>query len=281
MALEFGTFRDRLENMSAADQTALANAIKANSTDEVVKKHKLGNGAHGAGHFQAGVLPGAGRDFFWWHRKYLAEDMEAKIGRRLPQWRPWNAIPGPFKTPADQRGNVHDTDPPVKEGEFLPFCSALIGFWPNADALGTVLTWGPHFRVHVACGGDMKDVPTAPAAPIFWAWHAFIDDIFEDWLRQAAKRLGPPPLNLTWPWATPPSHAQHNHARPVPFVFGLKLSEATDVLHDHGFQVGETRSLDAPHKRVFAQKPLPLTLHRGSVSLSGRVETDWVSPFSG
>lgn len=280
MPLTFGSFRNRLEDMSAVDQQALANAIKACTTREAVTKHHLGNGAHGFGHMHhRPLLPGSGRDFFKWHRDYLADDMERCLGRRLPSWRPWNPIPGAFKQPANERGNVHDPSPPVTELEFLPFCSALVGHWPNADALGTALSWGPHFRVHTSCGGDMSWPPDAPRAPIFWCWHAFVDEIYEDWLRQADKRRGLTP-KIAWPWPTPPDHHTHAHAMPIPFLYGLKLSEATEVIQDHGFQIGETRSLNAPHERIFGQSPLPFTLRRGgSVKLSGKVEADWASPF--
>jgi len=29
----------------------------------------------------------------------------------------------------------------------------------------------------------MGDITIAPAAPIFFCWHAYVDDIYEDWLR--------------------------------------------------------------------------------------------------
>lgn len=38
-----------------------------------------------------------------------------------------------------------------------------------------------HSDVHGTVGGTMSNLETSPAAPIFWYWHAFIDDLYEDY----------------------------------------------------------------------------------------------------
>jgi Common central domain of tyrosinase len=51
---------------------------------------------------------------------------------------------------------------------------------PTLDALGDDINeW--HGDVHIAVGGTMRDPAVSPAAPIFWCWHAFIDDVDLDW----------------------------------------------------------------------------------------------------
>src|SRR5690606_26947717 len=44
----------------------------------------------------------------------------------------------------------------------------------------TTLESGYHNGVHVAVGGAMGAFKS-PAAPIFWLWHAFVDDVWFDW----------------------------------------------------------------------------------------------------
>jgi tyrosinase-like protein len=53
-----------------------------------------------------------------------------------------------------------------------------------------------HGNVHGTMGGAMAYLDISPCAAVFWTWHAFIDDIFEDWLevrRWNWTNLGKPP----------------------------------------------------------------------------------------
>jgi hypothetical protein len=63
-------------------------------------------------------------------------------------------------------------------GPLGPLHGLLVG------QLGITRGIGPHFQGHLSCGGKMADphLRTAPEAPIFWPWHAFIDDIYQSWL---------------------------------------------------------------------------------------------------
>ncbi|MBI1924815.1 tyrosinase family protein [Candidatus Poribacteria bacterium] len=281
MPFTFVSSRMNLNDMAPNDQRTLADRIKGYATDDIVRQHHLHNGAHGLvpsshGHL---VPEGSGRDFFEWHREYLGS-LERALSIRLPYWRPWTEIPQTFLEPADQRGNVHNPTPPVSSAEFLLWSHELVGFFRDADAMGSLLTWGPHFKVHLSCGGDMAAIERAPAAPIFWPWHTFIDDIYEDWLQQRYKRVGPLAAP-SWPWVAPQSpHAAHAHPAFAPFCYGLKRNEAEDLIRDHGLQVGEVRDLPHIWHRVVSQQPLPFSLlaPASPISISGRVEADWVRP---
>ena len=60
------------------------------------------------------------------------------------------------------------------------YVSTKIGYrLPNAHTL--------HNQVHIAIGGTMGDVPSASNDPIFPLHHAFIDRMYEKWLRKYKK----------------------------------------------------------------------------------------------
>ena len=46
---------------------------------------------------------------------------------------------------------------------------------------------GMHNQVHIVVGGEMGDVPSASNDPIFPLHHAFVDRIYEKWLRKFNK----------------------------------------------------------------------------------------------
>jgi tyrosinase-like protein len=51
---------------------------------------------------------------------------------------------------------------------------------PTLDRLGNGINqW--HGDVHGAVGGTMFEFAVASAAPIFWCWHASVDDVAFDW----------------------------------------------------------------------------------------------------
>jgi hypothetical protein len=66
-------------------------------------------------------------------------------------------------------------------------CDTLIGgerklkdFPADQKLLGCAVTDNWHNDVHMAIGGDMTDASVAPADPIFWRWHKFVDQISKD-----------------------------------------------------------------------------------------------------
>jgi hypothetical protein len=145
--------------------------------------------------------------FFVHHRDYLAS-LESYLSTlhlphlpqgRLPFWLPSTPIPAPFAgvpTPQVdcytggaltnacdwQYGALLTSNPNIP----IPARYSLgsICSFPTLDALADDICptdGGLHNDVHNALGGTMK-VLDAPAAPIFWVFHATLDDIYQRWL---------------------------------------------------------------------------------------------------
>jgi hypothetical protein len=57
---------------------------------------------------------------------------------------------------------------------------SLNDFEPNMKLLGCAFSNPYHSFVHAAVGGDMRTPWTAPDNPLFWRFHKFIDNIFEE-----------------------------------------------------------------------------------------------------
>ena len=51
-----------------------------------------------------------------------------------------------------------------------------------------VIEGNPHGHVHDMVGGDMGEVPTAAADPIFWVHHCHIDRLWAAWINAGAGR---------------------------------------------------------------------------------------------
>ena len=104
----------------------------------------------------------------------------------LPSWNPANPIPPEFNVvkPQDNgtaRPPLFNLNPALgKPAGLVPPALCAIG---DADTLWDVDTDGWHGMVHVTIGGTMGDITIAPAAPIFFCWHSYIDEIYDDWLR--------------------------------------------------------------------------------------------------
>lgn len=268
---------------SVGDLDNLARLIREFSTPEVVGLHHLLNGAHGGfldgTYFGFGVGREAGEFFFCWHRNYLSRLQEflSQRGRVLPSWAPWEEIPGPF------RQNIASPVPgcPTNGGWKIAFSlwsNELIGYWPDPNEMGFQLSWGPHFQTHVACGGDMAVIATAPQAPIFWAWHQFIDDLWESYL---TKKGRPPDRPTDWPFKEiqdplDPRNPPGPNAQVVftPWCIGLPVGAVEQQIRSVGLAVGEKRDLSRDTDIVISQRPLPFTSQerdRGRVDLSGTI----------
>jgi hypothetical protein len=176
--------RRDLNSLSAASRTQLRNLMLNYITDAVVWAHHPNN--------PNAIVHHMGEHAFITHRNYIG-DLEAWLvangGRDfvpLPSWNPANAIPNEFNVVKPQDGGT--ARPPLvnltpnlpKPAGLVPPSLCGIG---NADALWDVNTNGWHGQVHVNVGGTMADITIAPAAPIFFCWHAYVDEIYEDWLR--------------------------------------------------------------------------------------------------
>ena len=167
--------RPDLNTLSASDRTALADLIEQYTTPAVVQQH-------------TSPPPGVHSDgsvFLSWHRSYIA-GLEAFLvaqGRPewspLPAWNPSNPIPNQFNRPNSGPRALQDLTPNVS---FSPtFDEANLVNFDTDDELGLALM-GPHNTVHNRVGGLMASFES-PAAPIFWPWHSFLDDIWWSWQR--------------------------------------------------------------------------------------------------
>lgn len=180
--------RPILTQLPAAQRQDLANRILAYLNDAVIAAHL------GIDHSGAHLLEG--------HREYIRElenFLQANGGGAfvpLPKWDPATPIPAEFNVvkPQDDSTarpalvNLNPNRPLPAAFQRPALCSIR-----NADALGNALD-GWHASVHIRVGGTMRDATISPAAPIFWCWHAFIDDVYSAWL--TCPSVAPPLLPL-------------------------------------------------------------------------------------
>lgn len=275
--LLFKRWRPRLATLSPGQQQRLADAINAYAPG-VAHQHYLHNGAHGFGTWAGdpsivgfGVPQGRGRAFFSWHHDYLA-GLEAFLAQRhmtLPSWAPWEDIPQPFLS------RIHGP-PHVAPSAFALFSDDVVGFFDDEDYFGIELSNGPHFAVHALCGGDMAFPNRAAFAPIFWPWHAFVDDLHRTWADRR-KRYGnhqPPPKYFPFAWENPNGGGAGSHRVKVPFCIGKTLEQARQELGAAGLRVGQTDS-SRGGDRIVTQDPLPwVDVAAGrAVSLSTKLST--------
>lgn len=204
---------------------------------------------------------------------------------RLPAWIPWTAPPAEFVDDpphhtAEQLGGINadplipseDGGGPITRGHFNTFHRDDIHYWKQPgrglDCMGIKLEWGiagplaglgiakkgPHFLVHLAVGGKVADIPKAPEAPLFWPWHAFIDDIYQSWLDiggdPAPKYGGPWTDGLDCIVPNVVGRALHGHG---------PVQGARELIMYHGLNVGLEWRFPSEHALVVKQRPAPGT----------------------
>jgi hypothetical protein len=166
--------RADLNTLSAANRTNLVNLILSYLNDAVVAAHTtiIHNDIH----------------IFTGHRTYI-EGLEAFLAANgggqfvpLPKWDPAKPIPAEFNV-VKPRDNGTQRNPLVNLNPNRPkpsqFAIPAVWIFPNGDDLGDAVNpW--HGGVHGAVGGTMSDFNQASAAPIFWCWHAYVDEIYSD-----------------------------------------------------------------------------------------------------
>ncbi len=134
--------------------------------------------------------------FMVWHRDYIKDMEDFLIAQNrpqfvpLPKWNPNTTIPAEFLV-----GGGVDPDCPTmvflghncnplsnsSPGINLPASlSTNLCLQTNFASFRSTLENGYHDGVHVSVGGAMGAFKS-PAAPIFWLWHAFVDDVWFDW----------------------------------------------------------------------------------------------------
>ena len=186
--------RADLNGLTAAQRTKLVGLMRRYIDADVVDGH------HAITHSNI--------EFFTQHRDYIA-DMEvflAENGGRefvpLPAWNPVNPIPTEFnvinadavssreKQNFENSGRSMELQNLTIQGggrDFtLPakYTTSLCSHQDIHAFANDVSGW--HGPVHGAIGGIMGTFDS-PAAPIFWCWHAYVDDIYYDWQHCAAS----------------------------------------------------------------------------------------------
>jgi Common central domain of tyrosinase len=167
--------RPDLNALTIVERTNLVNLILPYLTDAVVAAHT--------------TINHSGEHLFTGHRAYI-EDLEAYLlangGSQfvpLSKWNPANPIPEEFNvvkaeddsTPRPPLENLNPNMPlPSK------FAEPMLCEYKDADTLGSDVS-GWHGNVHTMVGGTMGQFSIASAAPIFWCFHAFVDEIYYDW----------------------------------------------------------------------------------------------------
>ncbi|MBE0429205.1 MAG: tyrosinase family protein [Thermoleophilia bacterium] len=132
-----------------------------------------------------------GEKHFTGHRDYVAK-LEEYLLREgatefvpLPQWDPAKPVPPEFNVvKARDAGTPRPPLVNLNPGLPLPerFVLPTLCEFRDADTLANeVNPW--HVHVHTAIGGSMGHFPSTAAAPIFWCFHAYVGEIYEEWLR--------------------------------------------------------------------------------------------------
>jgi hypothetical protein len=176
--------RPDLNSLSATSRATLRTMMLSYINDAVVWAHNPNN--------PNAIVHHMGEHAFITHRNFIG-DLENWLtvnGSRefvpLPSWNPANPIPPEFNVvkPQDNgtiRPALVNLNPNFgKPAGLVP--PALCGI-AGADSLWDNYTDGWHGAVHVTINGTMGDITIAPAAPIFFCWHGYIDEIYDDWLR--------------------------------------------------------------------------------------------------
>ncbi|MEZ0229581.1 MAG: tyrosinase family protein [Planctomycetota bacterium] len=185
--------RKLLKELSQQDQKLLARLILDYTTangSAVVKVHektmsdpKL-HSVHQAPYTQ----------LFSWHRTYI-EGLETFLKSKgqskfvpLPKWIPSDPIPYAFQLDKNGQKIVKNANP---KHDWTKFHHSKLGAYrkeiregakdttPNKLVLADTLVV-PHNDTHNTIGGTMSSM-SSPAVPIFWCYHAFIDDIGWDY----------------------------------------------------------------------------------------------------
>ena len=173
--------RQNLNALAASERQALVNLIIQHLNDTIVAAHT--------------TITHSGEHIFTGHRLYIEElevFLTAQGGGRfvpLPAWNPANPIPPEFNVVKPQNNgtarpalvNLNPNLPMPSQWAAPAVCN-----FASAEALGNDIN-GWHGSVHGAIGGTMGSLAIASAAPIFWCWHAFVDEIYWDYQQCAAR----------------------------------------------------------------------------------------------
>ena len=176
--------RPDLNSLPAASRTNLRNLMLTYINDAVVWAHNPSN--------PNAIVHHMGEHAFITHRNFIGdlENWLAVSGSGefvpLPSWNPANPIPPEFNIVKAQdngtpRPPLVNLNPGLgKPAGLVPPALCGIG---DAGSLWDVDVNPWHAAVHMSINGTMGDITIAPAAPMFFCWHGYVDEIYEDWLR--------------------------------------------------------------------------------------------------
>src|SRR6266851_1111660 len=176
--------RPDLNSLPAASRTNLRNLMLTYINYAVVWAHNPSN--------PNAIVHHMGEHAFITHRNFIGdlENWLAVTGSGefvpLPSWNPANPIPAEFNIVKAQdngtpRPPLVNLNPGLgKPAGLVPPALCGIG---DAGSLWDVDVNPWHAAVHMSINGTMGDITIAPAAPIFFCWHGYVDEIYEDWLR--------------------------------------------------------------------------------------------------
>lgn len=228
--------RSSLNNLTASEKNELSGLVQLYATPAVVDQHLKA--------VQSGIHNNP-VSFLAFHREYIG-GLESFLSRQgyskyapLPAWNPIEPIPREFNIPSTGPGKLVNLDPKIS---FSPeFDHNNLNRFRTETDFGMALM-ARHNTVHAAISGIMNTLHSAPKAPIFWPFHAYIDDIWVQWES----------LSVT-----------------APSVLGLTLSEAYLKLMSRNLTLGSIRSTTpgqslTPRRRlsaaiISAQDPEPGT----------------------
>ena len=186
--------RKYLPKLSAAERTQLASLIKAYvQRPGVLKTHEDWHMSNGSG---GTTGPGSGERFLAFHRNYIGgledwiktqvtEPAKLKKFVPMPRWKPSTKIPAEFSHPGRDTNNPKIKTPTwlsVKGGKTPSprFKRKRLGEFTTSDELGREIGLNFHGIVHNTIGGDIATM-SSPKDPIFFPWHAYLDDIWTTW----------------------------------------------------------------------------------------------------
>lgn len=174
-------------SFTANDLQHLSTQILDFITEQVRQEHLSAHEWHHAG----------SSSFFTGHRQFIGK-LETALQVAgfsrfipLPKWDPATTIPIDFRRvkmlPAVVSAGLGEFIANPSPNLPLPDRFTNLTQYATAEDLSRDLyDW--HGMVHMTVGGAMAPLMLSPCAVVFWLWHAFIDDVYEDWLNRSDVR---------------------------------------------------------------------------------------------
>ena len=286
--------RPDIYSFTPAQRTQLVNAMMEYIDSNSVQKHCVHQTVSG-GHIHSDF------DFLPFHRVYL-EGMEDYIKTKgaaydifipLPKWDPTTTTPTEFQVidpdcgsfscglrhPASSCGSPINWSPNrslTRNLQFPNICNLdMDPTSPSSadccqDGLSRQIEDPWHNPVHGIMGGVMRNF-RSPAAPIFWLWHAYVDDVWKTWECNCSKSG----LDGTFDFYmkdTPKEVESERDRGEEPNIDSDFMWESTDIwvrrqadgLTNHAHQNPEYHSLNSRSNYVYVQ-----VRNRGCVPSAG------------